>query len=151
DQSNGWLKLWRDMLWTIPRGIPKTRIPFQQRAEGKHCKEGKDAWEDLVRVEKARQKNTFHTTEVAGSLWLGAQTVNAEAIAFVGRAEQNLLLHFWPLTVLIFQPQQITSDGEGEFVGYTLAIPEVSELESFVDDYPNMLRELGTNIRGYRP
>jgi CRISPR-associated protein Cmx8 len=151
DPSKDWHKLWRDMLWEIPRGIPKTRIPFEQRANDKHCKEGQDAWKDLEKVEKARQHNAFHTAEVASSLWLGAQALNAEAIPFVGRAEQNLLLHFWPLTVLIFQPQQITREGKNEFVGYTLAIPEVSDLEGFVNDYPAMLHELGTEVRAYRP
>jgi CRISPR-associated protein Cmx8 len=151
DETKDWHKLWREMLWEIPRGRPTTRIPFKQRADGKHCKEGQDAWKDLVKVEKASQKNAFYTGEVASSLWLGAQAVNAEAIPFVGRAEQNLLLHFWPLTVLIFQPQQITREGKNEFVGYTLAIPEVSDLESFVEDYPAMLHELGTEVRGYRP
>ena len=68
---------------------------------------------------------------MAGSLWLGAQAINAEAVPFQGRAEQNLLLHFWPLTALIFVPQQIDSDGKGDFVGYILAIPEVDDLENF--------------------
>jgi hypothetical protein len=102
-------------------------------------------------VQKAAQDNSFYTAEVGSSLWLGAQAVNAESIPFVGRAEQNLLLHFWSLTVLIFQPQQITRDGKNEFVGYTLAIPEVSDLEGFVEDYPAMLHDLKTDVRGYRP
>ena len=151
DHAKDWHKLWRDMLWEIPHGRPMTRIPFKQRADGKHCKEGQDAWNDLLRVEKSRQKNAFHTAEVASSLWLGAQAVNAEAIPFLGRAEQNLLLHFWQLTVFVFQPQLITREGKIEFVGYTLAIPEVSDLENFVEEYPAMLHELGTEVRGYRP
>ncbi|MGE3806167.1 MAG: type I-MYXAN CRISPR-associated protein Cmx8 [Gemmataceae bacterium] len=117
DEGKDWHKLWREMLWAIPRGIPKTRIPFDQRANGKHCKEGQDAWNDLLKVEKARQANTFFTTEVASSLWLGAQATNAEFIRFLGRAEHNLLLHFWPLTVLVYVPQQITREGDSEFVG----------------------------------
>lgn len=151
DQDGAWLKLWRDMLWQIPRGKPTTRIPFEQRAADKPCKEGQDAWQDLVKVEQARRKNGFHTTEVAGSLWLGAQATNAELLPFEGRAEQNLLLHCWPLTVLIFVPQQIDMDGASEFVGYVLAIPEVTDLENFVIDYPQMLGQLGKAVRAYRP
>lgn len=151
DQTKDWHKLWRDMLWSIPRGNPQARLAFQDCADGKPCREGQTAWTDLLRVEKARQKNGFFTNEVAGSLWLGAQASNAENIPFVGRAEQNLVLHFWPLTVLIFVPQQIDSDGETDFVGYSLAIPEVTDLESFIEEYPDMLAQLGTDIRGYRP
>lgn len=151
DVRRDWHKLWREMLWEIPRGRPTTRIPFNQRADGKNCKEGRDAWQGLLNAEKAQQRNTFYTTEVASALWLGAQALNAEAIPFVGRAEQNLLLHFWPLTVLIFQPQRITREGASEFVGYSLAVPEVSDLESFVEEYPTLLAGLGTDVRGYRP
>ena len=88
---------------------------------------------------------------MASSLWLGAQEFNAEAIKFVGRVEQNLLLHFWPLTVLVLVPQVIDADGESEFRGYALAIPEVSHLEYFCDDYPELLRALPKEVRGFRP
>jgi CRISPR-associated protein Cmx8 len=151
DRSKDWHKLWRDMLWSIPRGVPTTRIPFQQRAADKACGEGASAWKDLLAVEKARQQNGFYTTEVAGALWLGAQAQNAESIPFRGRAEQTLLLHFWPLTVLIFVPQRINNDGESEFVGYTLAIPEVGHLEYFCEDYLQLLHNLGDDVRGFRP
>jgi CRISPR-associated protein Cmx8 len=162
DRTKDWHKLWRDMLWTIPRGIPNTRIPFELRAgwiaeekrgggPKRSCKEGKEIWEDLLKVERARTKGEFYTSAVASALWLGAQATNAEAIPFQGRAEQTLLLHLWALTVLVFAPQQIDADGQGEFVGYVLAIPEVADLENFVEDYPLLLSELGDDIRGYRP
>jgi CRISPR-associated protein Cmx8 len=151
DRNKDWHKLWRDMLWAIPRGNPQSRLPFEDRAGGQPCREGPAAWAALVKVEQARRKNRFYTAEVAGSLWLGAQALNAETIPFVGRAEQNLLLHFWPLTVLIFVPQQIGADGTAEFVGYVLAIPEVGDLEEFLAENPQLLSELGTDVRGYRP
>ncbi|HLN30230.1 MAG TPA: type I-MYXAN CRISPR-associated protein Cmx8 [Gemmataceae bacterium] len=151
DRTKDWHKLWRDMLWNIPRGRPTTRIPFQQRHEGRPCREGADAWKELLAVQRARQENGFCTKEVASSLWLGAQAFNAEGVPFRGRAEQNLLLHFWPLTVLIFVPQRIDNDGKSEFAGYTLAIPEVSHLENFCNDYVDLLHNLSTEIRGYRP
>lgn len=151
DPKKDWHKLWRDMLWAIPRGNPNARIPFQQRSRNEPCKDGRTMWSELVKVEEKRQKNQFHMSEVAGSLWLGAQAVNAEAIPFEGRAEQNLLLYFWPLTTLIFVPQQIDSEGESEFVGYVLAIPEVADLENFQADYLELLHNLGGDIRGFRP
>jgi len=105
DEDGLWLKLWRDMLWNIPRSRPTTREPYNQRAEGKPCKEAANAWAQLVKVHKARTKNGFHTGEVSSALLPGAQAVNGEGVPFEGRAEQNLLLHFWPLTVLLFVPQ----------------------------------------------
>jgi CRISPR-associated protein Cmx8 len=84
-------------------------------------------------------------------LLLGAQAANAEQLPFEGRAEQNLLLHFWPLTSLIYVPQAVQPDGSSEYVGYVLAIPEVADLERFVVDYPNMLAEFGDKVLGYRP
>jgi CRISPR-associated protein Cmx8 len=69
----------------------------------------------------------------------------------VGRAEENLLLHFWPLAVLLFVPQSVESDGETDFVGCTLAVPDVANLTEFVSDYPKLLAALSKHARGYRP
>lgn len=146
-----WLKLWRDMLWNIPRGNPQSRKPFEERADGKPCGEGVSAWADLVKAHRALAENEFHADEVAGSLWLGAQAVNAEGVPFEGRVEQTLLLHFWPLTAQVYAPQILQPDGENEFVGYVLAIPEVSDLKDFARLYPLLLGGLGADARGYRP
>lgn len=153
DADKDWHKLWRDMLWSIPRGNPQSRQPFEQRAATpkKTCKEGEAAWKDLLAVEKARNKNAFYTNRVAGSLWLGAQALNAESVPFEGRAEQTLLLHFWPLASMVYVPQVVQPDGDSEFVGYVLAIPEVADLLTFVDRFPAMLASLGHEMRGYRP
>jgi CRISPR-associated protein Cmx8 len=146
-----WLKLWRDMIWNIPRGRPTTRIPFNNRAEGKSSGEGEAAWADLLKVEKARTRNGFHTEKLSSALFPGAQAVNAEGIPFEGRAEQNLLLHFWPLVALLYVPQSVEKDGSTEFVGYTIAVPEVSDVPRFVADYPRLLHDLKPDVRGYRP
>lgn len=146
-----WLKLWRDMLWAIPRGNPQSRKPFEERADNKSCGEGANAWANLVKAHRALAENEFHTDEVAGSLWLGAQAVNAEGVPFEGRVEQTLLLHFWPLAAQVYAPQVVQPDGENEFVGYVLAIPEVADLKKFGRQYPRMLGGLGKDARGYRP
>lgn len=148
--TKDWLKLWREMLWAIPRGNPTTRKPYEERAAGKSCGEGAAAWANLIKFEAARTKNTFHTDEVAGSLWLGAQAVNAESVPFEGRVEQTLLLHFWPLVAQVYVPQRLQPDGTNEFAGFVLAIPEVADLQ-FVSDYPVALGELRKDLRGYRP
>lgn len=151
DGDGLWLKLWRDMLWSIPRGRPTTREPYNQRARKESCKEGQIVWADLLKVHKARGQNEFHTAEVSSALLPGAQAVNAEGVPFQGRAEQNLLLHFWPLAVVLFVPQAIEIDGTSDFVGFSLAVPEVSDLKQFVADYPLLLQSRSAAARGYRP
>lgn len=150
-EEKSWLKLWRDMLWNIPRGRPTTREPYNQRAAGESCKEGPNAWAELVKVRTAETKNEFHTADLSSALFPGAQALNAEGVAFEGRAEQNLLLHFWPFAILLFVPQAVEADGATDFVGYTLAVPEVADLTAFVRDYPRMLAALAPDARGYRP
>lgn len=151
DHDGLWLKLWRDMLWNVPRSKPTTRGPYNSRAEHQPCSEGTATWKDLVAFETAKRKGGWRTDSISSALLLGAQALNAESVAFEGRVEQTLLLHFWPLTVLIFVPQVIDNDGTSEFVGYSLAIPEVSDLENFCEDYPSLLARLPTEPRGYRP
>jgi CRISPR-associated protein Cmx8 len=146
-----WRKLWRDMLWNIPRSRPTTREPYNQRAEGKSCKEGPNAWTELTKVRKARARNDFHTTGISSSLFPGAQDTNAESVSFEGLAEQNLLLHFWTLVVLLFVPQAVESGGETDFVGYTLAVPDVANLTNFVKEYPKLLARLSKDARRHRP
>ena len=82
DPAKDWIKLLRDMLWTIPRGNPQSRTPFNQRAAKQSCTEGKVIWEELVRCEKARQANEFDTTEVAGPLWLGRRPLTQRRFRF---------------------------------------------------------------------
>lgn len=151
DGDGLWLKLWRDMLWNIPRSQPTTRSSYNIRAESRPCSEGAVVWKDLVAYEASRQKGTFKLNSLSGALLLGAQDVNAESVPFVGRVEQTLLLHFWPLTVLIFVPQVIDNDGGSKFAGYSLAIPEVSDIKNFCQDYPSILDRLPRGSHGYRP
>ncbi len=146
-----WRKLWRDMLWSIPRGRPTTRIPFNECAAGKPCGEGEAVWSDLVKFDKARGKNGFHTAELSSALFPGAQAVNAEGVGFEGRVEQTVLLHFWTFVTLLSVPNVVEADGTSDFAGYALAVPEVGDLEAFVREYPLVLNALKPAPRGYRP
>ena len=43
--GNGpWIKLWRDMVWTIMRGVPAQRRPFNERATASFDKDAHEAW-----------------------------------------------------------------------------------------------------------
>ncbi len=154
-----WQKLWRDMLYNIPRSQSTTRRPYNERAENQSCSEGQKIWKELTLWEKARRKGTMRTSSVSGALLLGAQDMNAEQVPFAVPSDQALILHFWPLCVLVYVPFQLNVDNaepknsRDEAVGYSLAIPEVCNIERFCHVYPRVLEEISaqTEKRGYRP
>lgn len=142
-----WLKLWRDAVWTTLRGKPTTRTPYNERADGKPVNEVETTWKELQKL----KKNSLTTAEVASSLFVGAQAVNAEKVPFKGRVDENLLLHFWQLVMRVFVPEVVNREGKGEFKGYVLAIPEVSDVEGFAEEFRDMTAQLKSDLKGYRP
>ena len=145
DGKNGhWIKLWRDMVWSILRGVPATRKPFEARAEGNYIEDAAKVWKDLV------QPETF-TVDLPSTYFLGAQAFNAETVPFKDRARFQFLLHFWLFAAQIYIPAVINNEGNRDFVGYALAIPDVSDLEGFCDELPFVLSDRGSEISGYRP
>ena len=147
--EKGWLKLWRDMLWTTLRAQPKARGVYEQRAASDPCQEAGSTWKELNKSVKKQGR----TQKIAGPLFVGAQDTNAERVKFEGSVEHNILLHFWPLTLQIFVPETIDRDGKKEINGraYVLVIPEVSDLEEFCEVFPHSLAALDPQLRGYRP
>lgn len=153
--ENGWLKLWREMLWSTLRAQPKTRGVYEQRANSLPCQEAVSTWNELSKSVKQRGR----TQSFAGSLFVGAQADNSERIPFRGLVSQNFLLHFWPLTVQIFVPATIDREGNTKLHGwngrdgeaYVLAVPEVSDLEEFCEVFPGSLAALNPQLRAYRP
>ena len=146
-----WHKLWRDMLYAVPRNKPTTRQASKSRAEKKPTREGAEAWKALLAGDKAQNKGTEATSELTGSLMLAVQAVTAEAVPFEDRVETQLLLHFWPLTARVFVPQRVDADGKSEFVGYSLAIPEVGHLDKYCKCYKRLLDKLDPKKNVFRP
>ena len=78
-----------------------------------------------------------------------AQSVNAEVVPFEGRIDHNLLLHFWPVTSMVYVPRFIDRDGNS-YIGcrskedkskhFCLAVPDVADLRTFLEDYPKSLQ-----------
>jgi|GEM_PF-454642 len=151
DGKEVWHKLWQDMLLAIPRGKPTTRGPFNARADGRSTPEGAAVWNALVAEADARRKGRYRTVGLSGAIMLGAQAVNAENVKFEDLARHALLLHFWQLTARIFVPEKINSDGKREFVGYVIAIPEISDLEEFCFAYTRFLSMLDPATHRGRP
>jgi hypothetical protein len=170
-----WVKLWRDLIWQIIRE-GKKKAPYIKRAakktelqdaaaadesgdsesdnsddDDKETSRGDGStWDDLIKFAK---KGASAQGKLSGALLLGAMEKNAESLTLQGRIDQNLLLHFWPLSVMVFVPLFLDSDGETH-IGrrskkdsdphFCLAVPEVSNLTQFVEDFPRMLQQLGS-------
>lgn len=150
DGREGWLDLWRQMIWAIPRGgnNVRSRAPFLEFAERGTCGEGAATWESLRKSDPASPR----IEPISGALMLGAQAVNAEGVPFAGRVDQNLLLHFWQVVVHTFVPQVVSKkDGTVERAGYSLAIPDVADLLEFRAEFPEILQSLAADTPGHTP
>ena len=160
-----WQKLWRDLIYEVVRSRDRSRIPYKQRFAEEDCSEGAKVWKELERFEKEKKKNRIQTTEITGSLLLGAQKVTAERVGFKDRSDHSLLLHFWALTVLVYVPWLLEIDNKtqadsttpsqpkGKQDGFALAIPEVCHLEDFCEVFPYYLEKLNSQdqAKSYLP
>ncbi len=144
--ANGdWIKLWRNVIWTIFRGVPATRKPFKDRAERKQPDDSTKAWQELTQP-------LDYAVDLPSTYFIGAQANNAENVPFKDRARFQFLLHFWPYAAQIYVPAVITNEGKSEISkSFALAIPDVADLELFCEELPVVLRNRGTGLAGYRP
>ncbi len=141
-EKSPWLALWRQMLWSIPRGgnNVRSRVPFIDLAGKRSCGEGATAWTQMVDLQEKKAQSRFPTAPISGALMLGAQAINAESVPFEGRVDHNLLLHFWQLVVLTFRPHVVNKkDAKVEQVGFVLAIPDIADLVAFRELFPEIL------------
>jgi len=154
-----WLKLWRDAVWNTLRGIPKTRLPYEQRRDGQPTTVAAATWADLIRWRSSAQNGgSPYSTGLVGALFIGAQARTAESVSVQGDASQNLLLHFWPVVTTCWVPEVLRVERarrqvhiERRQVGFALAVPEVADLEDFVETFPRVVGELSTEMAGFRP
>lgn len=139
-----WIKLWRDVLWSIFRGVPATRKPFEDRAEGIRTEDSAKTWNDLIQPPE-------HVVDLPSTYFIGAQAFNAEIVPFKDRARFQFLLHFWPYVAQVYVPEVINNEGGRDFVGYALAVPDVANLKWFCEELIGVLRNRSVEISGYRP
>lgn len=150
--DNPWIKLWREMLWSVLRAQPKTRTDFERRASRKPLSGVKDIWQALVRVQQTNETEVFRTEPIAGSVFIGAQAENAERVPFVGRVEHNFLLNFWQWVTPVFVPRILKNNDEFPTIqGFLLVIPEVADLKLFGDLIREYWQSLSTVMSGIRP
>ncbi len=139
-----WIKLWRDLLWSILRGVPATRSPYEFRANGNYTDDADKIWKELL------QPAEF-TVDLPSTYYIGAQASNPENVPFKDRARYQFLLHFWVFAASIYVPAVINNEGKRDFVGYAIAIPDIAQLELFCDEFLGLLKERGNEVTGYRP
>lgn len=154
NNAPAWTKFWGDTLWNTTRSIPKTREVFQDRAAGQPARRSGAAgiWPGLCKFAADMQKGKVRTVSIPGSLMLGSQGSNPELVDFLDRADNSLLLHFWPIVMQPYQQQVIDKDGKESFHdSYIITIPEISHLPNFMDDFINVMRDKSGRVIGYRP
>jgi CRISPR-associated protein Cmx8 len=139
-----WIKLWRDLLWSILRGVPATRTPYESRANGNYTDDADKVWKELL------QPAEF-TVDLPSTYYIGAQASNPENVPFKDRARYQFLLHFWVFASSVYVPAIINNEGKRDFVGYAIAIPDIAQLELFCDEFLELLKERGNEVTGYRP
>ncbi len=139
-----WLKLFRDMLWGILRGVPATRGPFNQRAKGEVATDGMELFELLAR-------NTEESVALPSTYFLGAQQLSADQIPFQDRQRFQMLLDFWPYAARVYVPAVENAEGKRDFVGFAIAVPDVADLEVFVKEWLRSLGERDGSLLGYLP
>ena len=102
DISKGlWIKLWRDMLWNIVRGVPATRNPFNNRCDDQiYTQDSEKLWKDLNQPDKA--------TGQSGNYYLGSMATTAENIPTKDIIRYQFLLNFAPLFFKFIVPLQLT-------------------------------------------
>lgn len=140
-----WVKLWRDMLWNVPRGRPTQRGPFVSRARGGAPSDVAKAWKALANPDKS--------TGLASTDFLGAQATTAEGLPFQDRSADQFLLQFWPYVVQIYLPQTVDNEGKRRSQGYALGMPDVADLSLMAEVFRKVARERmkDQTLAGYRP
>ena len=146
DKSNNdlWIKLWRDMLWNIIRGVPATRNSFNNRCgEQTYSQDAEKAWQELKKPGKLIGQS--------GNYFLGAMATNAENIPTKDVIKYQFLLQFWVFVSQIYCPMTLDKDGKRQRAGYAIAIPDVANLVDFYDEFQGILEDRSSDKYGFLP
>jgi CRISPR-associated protein Cmx8 len=139
-----WLKLWRQLVWSVFRAKPATREPYNSRAGGCSSSVGLKIWNDL-------SESPNGSVRMASTYAIGMQEFDAENVPVRDTERFRLLLHFWPFVAAVYVPATLERDGTREFNGFAVVIPEVADLSGFVEDWPVVARARSNDAMGYRP
>ncbi len=156
DSENSWVVLWRDAVRGVLRAGGNTEkiYEFTPKQESPTEKSGdlQKVWSGLV---TAATKRRGAVGPMPTSMFIGAESKNAERVDFKGEVPQNLLLHFWPFVSPVFVPN-VSEREKGQwkrrFHGFVMAVPEVNnltEFESVIDVHWRRLQHTDDNSSRY--
>jgi len=146
DENNQglWIKLWRNMLWNIVRGVPATRHPFNYRCDDQpYSKDADKLWTQL--------KAPDQVTGQSGNYYLGAMASNAENVLTQDVIKYQFLLNFSPFVFQVYCPATLDKEGKRTFKSYALVIPDIADLEQFCRSFPKVLKKRDSSRLGYLP
>ncbi len=130
-----WIKLWRDVVWAIFRSAGTSRRPYAARADRRQvlmpARDVEKTWYWLTSRGKA--------VGISSTDFLGAKSFTDDGVPFKDRPRFQFLLNFWPFVAQIYAPRTVDSRGTTKSVGYTIAVPDVADLEIFCDDLEHAL------------
>jgi CRISPR-associated protein Cmx8 len=141
DPSGIWTNLWSSWLLNTVRSIPKSRNNFKIRSDGEPVSI-KSFWTALKEPEVK--------TGLSSSSLIGAEAKTAEGVPLKDDNAQEFLLNFWPYVSQPYIPCRFDTDGKREDWGYTVAIPDVQDLEAFVEQFPDILERRPQNPPEYK-
>lgn len=148
DASNGksglWIRMWRSFVWSLLRGIPATRRPYESRAEGPYSADADEVFDEL-------QTGAERSTDLPSTYFIGAQALTAENVPFTDRVRFRFLLHFWPFAAGIYVPEIVDHENKREFAGYALAFPDIANLAVWCDEMRHVLEGRNAKAAGYLP
>jgi len=141
-----WIKLWRDFIWNIMRGVPAQREPFESRANRVTPSEPTDPGAVIASLRAGDER-----VDLPSTYFLGAQAKTGDDVPFFDRARFQFLLHFWPFAASVYVPVVEDRDGKPGFMGYAVSIPDVVDLFTFCEAWPEVLRARAIEKFGYVP
>lgn len=159
-----WTKQLGDVLTSVMYSKPKSLNPFKARAAKGIVPKAKELYEHLA----APQHDEKASQEVKGQHFIGAAEENAERVSFATKPSLFLLLHFWILASPVFVPRMLIEErdaqtGERYLEGklndpsrgiqaqFLLAIPDIADLDWFLDGMREYWRSLTGSKTYYRP
>jgi CRISPR-associated protein Cmx8 len=144
-----WVKVWREFVWSVSRGLPTQRLPYSSRRGPR--KPGTPS--DVEAEWKSLASNPEGHVELPSTYSLGTMTKTPEGMPVTDKARHRFLLHFWTLVASIYIPQTLDPHEETQRFGssYVVAIPDIANLRAFCEALPDSLRQRDHRAVGYRP
>lgn len=156
DESGLWKSLWSEWMLNTIRAFPKSREPFKLRAERDLAKRHDRPFSEeafLQETEKTWQalKKPTARAGLSSSAIIGAEAATAEGVSLENTNAEQFLLNFWPVVSQPYIPCKFKPNGDREDWGYAVAIPDILNLELFVESFDDILGNRSDAKYGYRP